>query len=170
MKKINFFLAIALFASTLLGCNSAPKATTNVVISNIIFQGQAAEFGTASVKSTVQFKLDSILKANKAEKVSNVKLNSLTLQVKDAENFDAISNITLQFMGKGEVKNATVANASNITAGTKSLELKISEEADVSEFFKTGSFDALIDLNLKDDQSDAKVILIGTMKSTVSLK
>lgn len=145
------------------------KAEVKISFKNLQFEGKEAEFGTASIRTEVKMNIDSLLKANKATKIGKAIMSNLSLKIKDKDNFDVLSNVTLQFLGK-DVKSISIANASTITKGTKELKPIVSEKADVKDFFQKGIFEALIDVNLKDENSEEKIVITANFDCTLFLQ
>jgi hypothetical protein len=165
-------LSICLLISSIYlfsNCGGGTKAEAKISFKNLTFTGKNAEFGVASIRTNIKLNVDSLLKANKANKIAKVTFNNLSFEVEGAENFDAISSVTLQLIGK-DVKNISVASTSNIKKGTKTLNLTLSEKANATEFFQKGEFEALLDINMKDDSSEEKIILKGSFDCTLSLQ
>lgn len=150
-------------------CGGATKSEVKISLKNLQFEGKEAEFGTASIRTTIKINIDSILKANKATKVGKAIVSDLSLMIKGKDNFDYLSNVTLQFLGK-DVKSITIGNASKVLKGIQILKPTISEKADAKDFFQKGIFEALIDLNLKDENSEEKIVINANFDCTLFLQ
>ncbi len=159
-----FVLALGLAA-----CGGKDKATVDVAIGALVFEGDAAEFGTASLRAKASFNVDSLFKAQDASKVSKGELKFIKLKIDGAPNFDAIASITLQFTA-ADIKSVNVGSANNIAEGTTELTLELVDAPAIAAFFQAGNFEALIDLNLKDDMAEDKIKLIGNLAATLSLQ
>ncbi|TAE73877.1 MAG: hypothetical protein EAZ85_05990 [Bacteroidetes bacterium] len=168
-SKLLFIFCLFFGSLFLYNCGGSPKAEVKISLKNLLFEGKEADFGTASIRTIIKINIDSILKANKATKISKAKLSDLSLRVKGSENFDLLSNITLQFLEK-DTKSMSIANASKIASKTAKLSPTMSEKADAKDFFQKGTFEALIDLNLKDETSEEKVSILADFDCTLFLQ
>jgi hypothetical protein len=149
MKTLHYFIFLG-FLVIMSSCGAGLEKEYEIKNIDFTMEGPLFEGpNSASVIHTIDFgQMNTSM-----EKVKHAKLSKIVLYVPDTMNFDRFSDFKFQLTADA-ASMIDAAQINPVPAGKSRLELVVSEEADLTDFFRLGEFIFLVDGNLKEDVYD----------------
>ena len=97
----------------------------------------------------------------------NIKKAIVSFNAEDSVNFEGFTSASLQLVSDN-IPMQSIAVLNPITSSSNTIELTVSNEVDLTDFFKQESFTVLLDLDFKDD--DYKDQMILTLKMDLAIE
>lgn len=152
MRQIILLLAISTFFAS---CGT--DQTLTYTLKDVPFSAEGPLF---EGPNTMQFELnqsieDTLKKAGfTAEQLDKVQLKSVSFESLDSVGFGAFNSLAFQLAAENTpMVSAAILNP--IPANTKQAELAVSEEAELTDFFKQKKIFLVTDANLTKDQEES---------------
>ncbi len=155
---LNFLIILGLAAMVMASCT--PKQETSISISAEATAQGPFFTGPNSLINEYTLDLSTIkgLENVSLDAISQVKLSASTvkLRTKDGLNFTNFQSAGLQLVGKNTGMQ-TIAIKNPIISTGQQIKLDISQEAELTEYFKGGSFSIVLDLDFKEDSYEEEI-------------
>ena len=167
--------ALTLLSITIFTLQSCTATKTEQKTIEVKLSSEGPYFaGGNSFMSTVSPDLKTLISEKEltADDLVSVKVSSAKLSIAEAEEFtfDLFTSATLQLLSDNAPMTSAAILNPIVASGAKIVELSVSNEADLSPFFKEPSFTYLLDLDFKeDDYSDAMNVNLS-LELTVEYK
>jgi hypothetical protein len=162
------FIAIVLVAS-LFACGNYQSKTTDLEID---LKADGPFFaGANSLIGEVQFNAASALGVDDFSEISNVTISKITVELEEESSFtlDQFGSATLQLVSDNSPMTS-IAVMNPIVVKDDEINLTVSKEAEVTSFFKDGTFSVLLDLDFLEDSYEDYINAEVEINLTVEYK
>jgi len=148
MKKQYLFLSFAVIVF-LTACGPGKVNQFTHTIKNVKISKEApVSQGPESMQAELKFDLDSVFKANKADrsKIKNITIEEFKFNMEDGRNFDNIESFTVNFFS--DANDMTKLGVINpVPKGSTSISATVTDKVNLSKYFSEPSIFLIIDFN-----------------------
>ncbi len=162
------FLALIL-ATSLFSCGNYQTKTTELEID---LKADGPFFaGANSLIGEVQFDAATVLGVDDFSEISNVTISEISVELEDGQTFtlDQFGSAAIQLVSDNSPMTS-IAVMNPIVVKDDEINLRVSNEAEVTSFFKDGTFSVLLDLDFLEDSYEDYLEADVEMNLTIEYK